>query len=433
MLTSKDTLAVCGEVFSKGYVNGLIDCAKAAGAKVLCSTVGRRDGPEAALRPLSDEELNAAPHSIINVPLEAGFGEFRDKSSTGITDKLKTLTMRNWDSAEIADPAWVEQLRLDAQVDFKRRLRLWADQVLGAVPSQGGRLIVVHTMAGGFFRSRVLWALANRVFKGVGTRYLSSRVFWQSPLGKLCEKNFLEVSAYSFEHLINAVEQAKQAKNRTLPTQYWAYGYHGCECLVQGDYQWQSYAPYLQGWAKLELEQIATRAQEQGRAVTVFNVPEILSQSSSVFLGVEVGLYALLGALQKEGCSTAWLERQLAKWLLPGRGMADIQPLVQGYLDYALKNGFGDKSTWPHHNARRQMQKMQQSVKALMDLHKDAKHSACEFLSDLVVGACGHIMSGHKIPRPPQKKPIEWIGHKEVAQRVCHALQEQGRQKEISL
>jgi nicotinamidase-related amidase len=41
--TNKDVLVVFGEVFARGYVNGLIDEAKKAGMKVIFSTVGRRD------------------------------------------------------------------------------------------------------------------------------------------------------------------------------------------------------------------------------------------------------------------------------------------------------------------------------------------------------------------------------------------------------
>ena len=47
-----DTLVVFGEIFSRGYVNGLVDLAKAQGMKVLEGTVGRRDNA-GNLRPLS--------------------------------------------------------------------------------------------------------------------------------------------------------------------------------------------------------------------------------------------------------------------------------------------------------------------------------------------------------------------------------------------
>ncbi len=79
-----------------------------------------------------------------------------------------------------------------------------------------------------------------------------------------------------------------------------AFGYHGTEILIDGRYAWQSYSPYLQGFAKVELENIARKALHEGIQASVYNAPEILTNSSSIFLGVEVALYPLLGAMKKE-------------------------------------------------------------------------------------------------------------------------------------
>jgi len=69
---NKDVLVVFGEVFARGYVNGLIDEAKKAGMKVIYGTVGRRDEND-ELRPLTAEELAAKDQPLVNVPLECGF------------------------------------------------------------------------------------------------------------------------------------------------------------------------------------------------------------------------------------------------------------------------------------------------------------------------------------------------------------------------
>ena len=76
----KDVLVVFGEVFARGYVNGLIDEAKKAGMKVIYGTVGRRDENE-QLRPLTAEELAGKDQPLVNVPLECGFD--MAKSSQG--------------------------------------------------------------------------------------------------------------------------------------------------------------------------------------------------------------------------------------------------------------------------------------------------------------------------------------------------------------
>ena len=71
-----DTFVLFGELFGRGYVNGLLDEARKAGMNIVGMTVGRRD-ENMALRPLNAEELAEAEANlggrIINVPLMAGF------------------------------------------------------------------------------------------------------------------------------------------------------------------------------------------------------------------------------------------------------------------------------------------------------------------------------------------------------------------------
>lgn len=71
-----DVLVLVGELFGRGYANGLLEEAKRLGMTVLGTTVGRRDS-DGTLRPLTAEELTEAEallgSRIINIPLEAGF------------------------------------------------------------------------------------------------------------------------------------------------------------------------------------------------------------------------------------------------------------------------------------------------------------------------------------------------------------------------
>src|SRR3990167_10269952 len=71
-----DVFVLFGELFGRGYANGLINEARQAGMRIVGITVGRRDANN-ALRPLNDEELAAAEQNlggkIINIPLMAGF------------------------------------------------------------------------------------------------------------------------------------------------------------------------------------------------------------------------------------------------------------------------------------------------------------------------------------------------------------------------
>jgi hypothetical protein len=71
-----DVFVLFGELFGRGYANGLVNEARNAGMTIIGVTVGRRDENN-ALRALTAEELATAEANlggrIINVPLMAGF------------------------------------------------------------------------------------------------------------------------------------------------------------------------------------------------------------------------------------------------------------------------------------------------------------------------------------------------------------------------
>src|SRR4029078_4398157 len=93
---NKDVLVVFGEVFARGYVNGLIDEAKKAGMKVIYGTVGRRDEND-ELRPVTAEELAAKDQPLVNVPLECGFDLAKSSQGVSPCDQLKGLKLSEWD------------------------------------------------------------------------------------------------------------------------------------------------------------------------------------------------------------------------------------------------------------------------------------------------------------------------------------------------
>jgi hypothetical protein len=155
----------------------------------------------------------------------------------------------------------------------------------------GANVFFAHTMAGGIPKAKVFLAIANRVYKGRGERFMSSQTLLDSDLGKLILKNFDEVSANTFQHLIDAsaaIRARVQAAGGEV--RYSAYGYHGTEILIEGQYTWQTYTNYTQGLAKMRLERIAQAAWAQGIKATVYNCPEIRTNSSDIFAGVEYWL-----------------------------------------------------------------------------------------------------------------------------------------------
>ena len=297
-----DVFVLFGELFGRGYANGLVDEARKSGMTIIGITMGRRE-TDGSLRPLTDQELveseNVLGGKIINIPLEAGFDMDRSESGIAPVDQLKGIKSDGWDSAAL-DWEAIEQSRSAGIARFTTNLAKVIAIMESLIPD-GANVLFSHTMAGGIPRARIFMPVLNRIFKGQGERYTASEVFWGSDLGKLCSISFDEVTANTFQHLLEFSRPIRERVESTgKKVAYTAYGYHGCEVLIGDDYTWQSYTPYLQGWAKMRLEEIATAAWEKGVRATVFNCPEIQTNSSALFLGVEISLYPLLDSI-KEG------------------------------------------------------------------------------------------------------------------------------------
>ncbi|MCB0351562.1 MAG: hypothetical protein KDD38_10285 [Bdellovibrionales bacterium] len=409
-----DTLVIFGEVFERGYVNGIIDEAKSAGVKVIYSTVGRRDENQ-KLRKLSEEELSSKNQSpLINLPLEAGFDLEPAENGISPADQLKDYGLKGWEDARL-DWNSIEDSYRRGTERFRATTAKYMSQLKKMIDPKKN-LIFVHTMAGGFPRAKVVMPIANRVFKGIGPRYLSSQVFWESEIGRLCEKSFNAVTAETFKHLIDLSSEIRsEITQNGAQVVYAAYGYHGNEALIGDQYKWYSYSPYLQGFAKCELENISIHSRAKGISATVFNVPEILTNSSSIFLGVEVVLYPLLRALKKEGASSEQVSEITStclEKLKPEIKIEDIDKITQDYLAHPLVNSWPKFEGWPQHNSPEQMELMRNASTSLIEMHKDQKNLITADLSEVVFRACGKIMF-HKLGQTTE--PVLWIGHDAVA------------------
>ena len=106
---SGDTLVLFGELFNRGYANGLVEEAQKNGMTIVRATVGRRDENQ-NLRPLNEEELQAQlslpqfkNSPLINVPLEAGFDLEMDQSGQRTIDYLKGFKLSEWAKAAVPE------------------------------------------------------------------------------------------------------------------------------------------------------------------------------------------------------------------------------------------------------------------------------------------------------------------------------------------
>lgn len=409
---SKNTLVVFGEVFQRGYVNGMIEEAERLGMNVIYTTVGRRDENN-KLRPLTNteiEEKNQSP--LINVPLEAGFDLIPWSNGQTLVDKLAPYKMSQWKDIEI-DFEELEEIIEKSNKDFRSRVDQFVTELKKQIPTDG-HIVFAHTMAGGIPRAKIVMPTMNRIFKGSGERFESSEEFVNTTLGQICLKSFDEVTANTFQILIDATEQIRKDREaKGFKVGYTAFGYHGCDALVDDTYVWQSYAPYLQGWAKIKLENIAVDNYEKSIQASVFNAPEILTNSSSVFLGVEVCLYPLLSALKKEGIKeTHPIFKDCQQKLKDGQTLKMIEDYVQEYLNSDITQVLTKFETWPHHNMPDQMEKMKLASSELINMHKDNKDLITSNLSEVVFKACGALMIHEVLDL---KAPVWWVGHDIVA------------------
>ncbi|HRP64805.1 MAG TPA: hypothetical protein PLF79_01970 [Thauera sp.] len=414
-----DVFVLFGELFGRGYASGLVSQARAAGMQIVGITVGRRDDNN-ALRPLNDEELAAAEANlggrIINVPLMAGFDLDAPAGEPTPTELLNALTLKTWEQDKL-DWAHIEKCRAIGTERFRKGVAEVMAQ-LEPLVGAGRNVFFAHTMAGGIPKAKVFMVIANRIYKGRGDRFMSSQTLLDSDLGKLILQNFDEVSANTFGHLIEG-SAALRARVEAAGGQvrYTAYGYHGTEILIDGRYQWQTYTNYTQGYAKMRLERIAQAAWEQGIKATVYNCPEIRTNSTDVFAGVELPLIALLEALKKEG-GGAWAESQwqaCRDLLAEGVTLEDVLKKVADFQGSAVMQRYRDFAAWPMPNSPEQADLQIGTSEDIVQMHKDRKALVTDLLSSLVLEASGAlIFAASSAPAGP----VLWLNHDIVARQL---------------
>jgi len=414
-----DVFVLFGELFGRGYATGLLDEAKRAGMEIVGITVGRRDKNN-ALRTLDAEELAAAEARlsgrIINIPLMAGFDLDAPAGGPTPTDLLAKLTLESWQHDRL-DWDYIAQCRDAATARFTDALAQ-VMAVLDGMIANGRNVFFAHTMAGGIPKAKVFLVVANRIYKGTGTRHMSSQTLLDSDLGRLILQNFDEVSAITFRHLIDfsaAIRKRIEASGGQV--RYTAYGYHGSAVLIDGSYRWQTYTNYTQGYAKMRLESIAQKAWAAGVKATVYNCPEIRTNSSDVFTGIELPLIPLLLALKKEN-GGRWADEQwqaCQALLADGLTMTDVFHKITDMQASEIMRPFYDFSAWPMANSQAQADLTIGTSNEITQMHRDSKVMISDLLSGLVVEATGQLIFGES---SDPSGPVLWLNHDIVARRL---------------
>ena len=414
-----DVLVLFGELFGRGYANGIVEEARRAGMTIVGATVGRRDG-DGPLRPLADAERAEAEANlggrIVNVPLEAGFDLEPAGDGPSPVAQLKAARADAWEAIAL-DWELVARSREAGARRFERNAAAFAAELDRLVPA-GANVLFVHTMAGGFPRTRLNMPIMARLFRGTGDKFLPSGEFWEGELARLWAWSFDEVTARTFQRLVVATAPLRARAGRV---RYVAYGYHGCEVLVGGRPTWQTHVPYLQGWAKLLLERLAEDAWARGVRCTVFNAPEIWTNSSALFRGVEVSLYHLLEMIRREGNGSAAADeawRRCRALLADGASLEALLARADELLSSPVLAPFRSFDAWPIHSGRAQTEAMLAASDACMAMSADPRSPVCGELSRQVFQAVGRLMLDAAWE---PSGPVAWLGHDVVARRIAAA------------
>ncbi|MDD2721016.1 MAG: hypothetical protein PHH47_06900 [Gallionella sp.] len=414
-----DVFVLFGELFGRGYANGLINEARDAGMTIVGITVGRRN-EDNSLRALTAEELAEAEANlggrIINVPLMAGFDLDAPAGEPTPTDLLAGMTLKSWQDDKL-DWAQIERCREAGIKRFKDSVAEVMSELDKLIPD-GANAFFAHTMAGGIPKVKVFLAIANRIYKGRGERFLSSQALLDSDLGKLILMNFDEVTANSFQYLIDGSAAIRaRLEQSSGQVRYSAYGYHGTEILIDGKYQWQTYTSYTQGRAKMRLERVAEAAWAQGIKATVYNCPEIRTNSSDIFVGVELSLFPLLTALKKEN-GGAWADAQwdaCRAMLQEGQTLEGLLDMIEAYNQSAVMAGFRNFAAWPMANSAELADLMIGTSEAITNMHTDKKELVTGLLSALVLEGTGPLMF-RETSAPAG--PVLWLSHDVIAKQL---------------
>lgn len=405
-----DVLVIFGELFSRGYANGLVEEAEKRRMKIIYATVGRRE-KDGTLRGLNSDEIKN-PEDTINIPLEAGFDLEATANGQTVVDMLKDVKLSDWQNFKMYESEYATA-KSNARRRFEKNTEAFVAELKNRIP-KGANILFAHIMAGGVPRAKIILPLMNRVFKGVGERHIESKIFWDSDIGKMVSDNFNEVTAETFRILIEkTMPLREQAKTNGAYVSYLAFGYHGTEVLINDQYKWQTYTPYLQGWAKIRLEEYSKEAFAKGIHSCVYNCPEILTNSSSIFLGVELSLYSLLtsiGRLNQDKYKQLYLEcSELLTEKLTVDRMLDI---IHTYMNHEKIKPLFNLNHWPQHNNKEQMEVMLNASDEILSSHKDHKRLVTSVLSEIVFKGCGFVMinANAKI-----ENPVTWINHDVLA------------------
>jgi hypothetical protein len=149
----------------------------------------------------------------------------------------------------------------------------------------------------------------------------------------------------------------------------------------------------------------------------VFDAPEIWTNSSALFLGVEVSLYALLRALEREApraAETGALRARCSALLKEGATLDALVARAEAFLT-GTAAPLRTFATWPHHSTREHLEAMLAASEACGAMSADPRNPVAAELSRSVVDAVGRLIFDASWE---PEGPVRWLGHDVVARRL---------------
>lgn len=167
----------------------------------------------------------------------------------------------------------------------------------------------------------------------------------------------------------------------------------------------------------MRLERIAEDAWDSGVKATVFNCPEIRTNSSDVFAGIELSLLPLLRALKKEGggqwADDLWGECE--GMLQDSVTLDDMLQRVSDYQTHHAMQPYYDFANWPRANSQEQADQTIGTSSDIVKMHASSKSLVSDVLSHHVVTATGRLIFGEA---SAPTAPVLWLNHDIVARQL---------------
>ena len=155
----------------------------------------------------------------------------------------------------------------------------------------------------------------------------------------------------------------------------------------------------------------------KGVKATVYNCPEIRTNSSDIFVGVELSLFPLLKALKKEA-GGAWADSQWQacdELLQEGHTIASLLQQIEDYNLSGVSLSYRDFEAWPMDNSVELADLMIGTSDEITQMHKDRKALVTDILSALVLEGTGPLMF-HETSNPAA--PVLWLNHDIIAKQL---------------